>query len=320
MKNVLFKTLLILAFVSFINIQSVIAIPASVEKTARETGSVSTTDIKDSEADVIRRFSIKNKFQRSPESQIKSFYNNYIKYSEKNNVEKLKSLYSDSFVNNDGFDKETIFKMMEQSADAYKDITYNTVIDNIYVEGNYAVVDVHEFAMGTTTKKNIETDDFGLITSDLYYTDYLRKEGNKWKIISTYIKSEKVALKYGEAKSMPVDIIAPKSVPEGCEYDVKVNIESPDGVLVIGSIINDQIVFSHVQTKDVFKSVKSDVLERIVKANNNSNNEYVSSTIGITRASIEPPKLLFQMTGIAFVMSRVNVINKKNINTPEVVK
>ena len=123
-------------------------------------------------------------------------------------------------------------------------------------------------------------------------------------------KVEKVSLKYGEAKSMPVDITAPKLVPENCEYDVKVKIDSPDGVLVIGSIVNDRIVFPHSQKKDVFKSVKSDVLERVVRANNNGNNEYVSATIGITRASIEPPKVMFKMTGMAFVMSRVNIINE----------
>ena len=318
MKNSIFKTFLILAFMSLLNLQTVIAIPASAEQTARETGSVSTAEIKDNEADIIRRFSIKNKFQRSPENQIKSFYKNYIKYSEKNNVEKLKSLYSDIFVNNDGFDKQTIFKMMEQSSDAYKDITYNTSIENIYTEDNYAVVDVHEFAMGSTTKKNYETDDYGLITSDMYYTDYLRKEGNKWKIISTNIKSEKVALKYGEAKSMPVDITAPKTVPAGCEYAVIVSLESPEGVVVIGSIVNDQIVFPYVQKKDVYKSVKSDILERIVRSNTNKNNEYVSATIGITRASIEPPNLMFKMTGIAFIMSRVNVVENKKANIQEV--
>lgn len=317
MKNTFLKTLLIFTFIAFFALNSAEAIPASAEQTARETGSVSATEIKDSEADIIKRFSLKNKFQRSPENQIKSFYKNYIKYSETNNVEKLKSLYSDSFVNNDGFDKTTIFKMLEQSLDSYKDITYNTSIDKIYTEGNYAVVDVHEFAMGTTTKKNDEINDYGLITSDLYYTDYLRKEGNKWKIVSTNINNEKVSLKYGEAKSMPVDITAPKVVPEGCEYDVKVSIDSPDGVLVIGSIINDEIVFPYIQTKDVFKSVKSDVLERIVKANKNKNNEYVSATIGITRASIEPPNLMFKMTGIAFVMSRVNVFPQKKIDAQE---
>ncbi|MGM9993557.1 MAG: hypothetical protein ACI37R_02365 [Candidatus Avigastranaerophilus sp.] len=310
MKNCVLKTLLILSIILSFSVKAADAIPASAEQTARETGSVSTTDIKESEADIIKRFSLKNKFQRSPEAQIRTFYKNYVKYSEQNNEEKLKSLYSDVFINNDGFNKNTVFKMMEQSIDAYKDITYNSNIENIFAEDNYAMVDVHEFAMGSTTKKNNEIDDYGLITSDIYYTDYLRKEGNKWKITATVIKSEKVSLKYGEAKSMPVDITAPKLVPENCEYDVKVKIDSPDGVLVIGSIVNDRIVFPHSQKKDVFKSLKSDVLERVVRANNNGNNEYVSATIGITRASIEPPKVMFKMTGMAFVMSRVNIINE----------
>lgn len=312
MRTNILKTFFVLFTFCIVNMQTVFAIPASVEKNARETGVVSTSDIRDSEAEIIKRFSLKKKLQRSPENQIKSFYKNYVKYSEKNDAEKLKSLYSDSFVNNDGFNKSTIFEMMAQSADAYKDVVYNNNVEKIFTDGNYAVVDVHEFAMGTTTNKNEKINDYGLITSDMYYTDYLRKENNKWKIISTTIKSEKLLLKYGETKAMAVDITAPQMVPSGCEYDVKVSVDSPDGVLVIGSIVNDEIVYPHSQKKDVYRSVKSDVLERVVRANTNGRNEYVSATIGLTRASIEPPNVLFKMTGMALIMTRVNTAFDKS--------
>lgn len=312
MKKNILKSLFITVFILSINLNIANAIPAAAEKTARETGSVSATEIAEEEAVIIKKFSFKNKLQRSPENQIKSFYKNFFKYSEKDEVEKLKSLYSETFINSDGFNKNTIFKMMSESADVYKDITYSSNIEKISADENYAVVDVHEFAMGSTTKKNEEVDDYGIITSDLYYTDFLKKEGNKWKIISTRINNEKLALKYGEAKTMPVTITAPSLVPAGSEYDARVDIKSPDGVLVIGSIINEPIVYPQVKGKEVFRSVKSDILERVIKANNDNYNEYVSATIGLTRATIEPPNVLFKMAGMALVMSRVNVVSERN--------
>lgn len=310
MKNKIFKSLLVLLFAIFIFVQPSNAINPAPEKASQDV-SINPESVNDDEAEVIKRFSWKNRLQRSSEAQIKSFYKNFSKYSEKGDVEKLKSLYSDSFVNNDGFDKTTIFKMMIDSIDSYKDLTYKTDIEKINVEENYAVVDLHEFAMGSTSKQNANTGDYGLLSSDMYYTDYLQKEGTKWKIMSTEIKSERIMLKYGEAKNMPIDIYAPRLTPADTNYEVTVKLSSPDGVMVIGSIANEQILYPQVQKKDVYKPFKSDELSRVLKSNTDGNNEYATVTIGITRVSLEPPKVSFGMTGIAFVMSRVNVYNQK---------
>lgn len=314
MRNKVIKFLFVTLLMIIINVP-VQAIPAGADKAAKASVSINADQIKDDEAEVIKKFSFKDKFQRNPQAQIKSFYKDFNKYSEKNDIEKLKNMYSDSYINNDGFDKTIIFEMMTKAQDAYKDIEYTTTIENISVGGNYAVADIHEFAIGSTSNKQEEIDDYGLVCSDLYYTDYLKKEGNKWKITATNVKSEKVVLKYGETKSMPIEITAPTLVPAGNEYDVKVTTDSPNGVLVIGSIVNEQIVYPQVQKKDLFKSVKSGVLERVLKANTENHNEYAAVTIGVTRASIEPPQVVFNMTGMAFLMTRVNVYNKTvNLN------
>lgn len=286
------------------------AITAAAEKTEQLSATVNVTDISEDEADVIKKFSFRDKLQRSPQAQIKSFYKDFNKYSEKSDIEKLKNLYADSYMNNDGFDKKTIFIMMDKAKDAYKDVQYTTTLDKIVVNGNYATVDIHEIAIGTTTKKQEEINDYGLVSSDIYSTDYLKKEGNKWKIVSSEIKSEKVSLKYGETKNMPIELIAPEAVGAGSEYDVKVITKSPDGVLVIGSIVNEPVTYPQAQKKDVFKSVKKEVIERVLTANKDNKNEYAAVTIGVTRASIEPPRVVFDMTGMAFVMSRVNVYHK----------
>lgn len=294
------------------------AISSVAEKANDTSATIKQTEILESEAEIIKKFSIKDKFQRSAEAQIRTFYKNFNKYSQKNEIEKLKELYSESYVNNDGFDKHTIFTMAERAMGAYKDIEYKTTIENLKINGNYATVDVNEFAIGSTSKEHEEIGDVGLVASDLYYTDFLQKEGNKWKIIATHMKNEKVTLKYGEAKGMPIELTAPSMVPENTQYTVRIKTETPDGCLVVGSIVNEPIVYPQVQKKDNYRSVKAGSLERVLKSNKDGNNEYASVTLGITRATIEPPEVVFNMTGMAFVITRVNVFNKKSTQDKEI--
>ena len=56
-----------------------------------------TVDDDFEETDIIKRVSLRDKFKRSPEAQINSFFKKYNRYSSKNNIEKLKELYSDDY-------------------------------------------------------------------------------------------------------------------------------------------------------------------------------------------------------------------------------
>ena len=289
-----------------------IAVSAIPQKDINVIETVKLDDEECEETDIIKKISLRDKFQKSPETQIRSFFKKYNSYSAKNNLEKLKELYSDDYINNDGFDKETVFKMMEMASGAYKDVSYNTNIESINVSGNYAVVKAYESAKGETIKSIEKLKDTGSITSEIYYTDYLKKEGNKWKITATEITSEKVELKYGEAKNISVDVSAPLVVPAASEYEVSMKTQTPDGVLVVGSIVNEPIVFPQVQAKDVFRSIKTETLARILTANKDRNNEYATISIAITRAQVEPPSVVINMTGMAFIMKRVNVLSVNN--------
>ncbi len=269
------------------------------------------------EVDIIKRISLRDKFKRSPEAEINSFFKTYNRYTTKNNIEKLKDLYSDSFMNNDGFDKETVFKLMQMSSDTYKEVKYNTQILNMRIEGNYATVRVHETAMGETAKSLDKVGDTGTIISDVYYTDYLRKEGNKWKILSNIVEYEKVDLKYGEAKNFNVDINAPEYITEGAEYEVAVKTNLPSEIFTVASIVNERITFPQENAKDIFKPLKNDELSRLVKANTNNNNEYATVSLALTRANVEPDTVLLKMTGVAFVMKRVNILHLNKIKLEE---
>lgn len=307
-KKIIYSFVLFLSMF-FINSSMSFAITAMPKDTENISVSVEENDVKVKEKNLIQRIGLREKFKRSPESQIQSFFKKYTKYSEKNEFEKLKGLYSDVYLNNDGFDKQTLFKVMQQASAAYKNVDYNTEILSISVNGPYAVVKIHETATGETVEKASQVNDYGFITSDLYFSNYLRKEDGNWKIISSNIESEQVALKYGEARNMDVIIQSPQVIPQNSDYEVSVRIKSPDGVLVVGSIVNEPIKFPQEQAKDVLRAVKYEELARILKSNSDGYNEYTAVSLGLTRPRIEPPSVVIDMTGMAIVMSRVNVLN-----------
>ncbi len=270
------------------------------------------SDTSDKESYLIKQVSLRDKFKRSPEAQINALIKKYNKYSMSSDLEKLKKLYTDSYVNNDGFKLDTIMDMMKMSSAVYKNVKYKTEIMKINISENYASVKVKEIATGETVKELSNISGTGNIVSEICYTDYLQKVNNEWKISATDVTYEKVSLKYGEAKYMDVDISAPDYIPAGSEYEVDVKTILPGGSFVVGSIVNEDIVYPQKNKKDVYKNIKSDSLARILKANTANHNEYATVSIAITRAKVDPPKVNIDMTGAAFIMKRVNVFSAQN--------
>ena len=262
-----------------------------------------------SEKDIIKRLSIKDKLQKTPEVQIRDFIKKYNRYSEQNKFDKLKELDTENFVNNDGFDRETLFKMIQTATTSYKNIKYTTDIKEIKVNGKYATVKAHETASAQSDKISEKIDDTGIVVSEIDYVDYLVKEGNKWKIQVSEIQSEEVSMKYGEAKNMKVEINVPLCVSAGAQYEADVWANTPDGSFALGSIVNERITYPQDNVKDIFRAIKSEKLSRVLTANNKNDNEYVTVSIALTRAEVEPTAININMTGAAFAMKRVNVVS-----------
>ena len=123
--------------------------------------------------------------------------------------------------------------------------------------------------------------------------------------------SETVELKYGEAKNMNFIMQAPECVSAGSDYEVSVDIENntSDALFLVGSIVNEPIVYPQVQNKDVYRAIKKDSIARILNSNKDGNNEYATLSVAVTRAQIEPSAVVVNMTGMAFAMKRINVIS-----------
>lgn len=256
-------------------------------------------------------------FSVDPQQEIKSFFDKNTKYSNNHNVEKLKGLYAESYMSSDGFDKETYFNMIQKTWDTYPSVVYSSEIKDVCINGDYATVYVNESASGETKEAYENIQEKGKIDSKSYTIYYLQKFGKIWKVTSTDILQETTSLCYGDAKNLNINLSAPTQVKAGESYTATMNIDVPLGTFIIASLSNEPIIYPQGQPKDVFRNVKrGGVLERVFTANKDGNNEFSVASVGVTKAAIvDSQSISINITGMAFIMTRVNVLNVKNHNT-----
>lgn len=252
-------------------------------------------------------------FAADPQEQLTKLFENYTKYGNKHNLEKIKQFYDEKYVNADGFSYDTYFKLVNKTWDLYPDMKYTMDIQSIVVNGDYAIVQTKESAQGTETTTSEYLEDKGCIENSSEVVYYLKKYGNKWKIISDSIISEKTFVKYGEAKEVAFDVVAPGMIAAGEEYTVLFAAELPKDKILLGSITNEKITYPNERQKEVFRKLKEDgILERVVRANNEGYNEQAVVSVGITKTEINEEKdLKLSVSGVAFLITRVNVVQPK---------
>ncbi len=255
-------------------------------------------------------------FSQDPKEQIAKLFESYQKASNRHNIDKIKSFYSTKYVNSDGFNYDIYFKLIKQTWEMYPDMTYTTVVKSIEANSDYAAVQTYETALGTAKIPSEYLDDKGSIESCSQVIYYLEKEGNSWKIVSDSPISEKTFLKYGSAKNIPFDISAPRVAGAGAEYTVTLESSAPKDSIILGSITNEKITYPTEKPKEVFRKLKEDgILERVVTANKDGFNENAVVSVGITKAEItEEQEMKLNVSGVAFLMSRVQVISKKKFD------
>ncbi len=249
--------------------------------------------------------------KRSAKSEIYRLFRAHSRYTNAHQLEDLKNLYSDSYKNSDGFDKQVYFDMVKKTWNLYPDVRYYTFINDSYINDNYAVVQTKEYAIGKTPGVSENIKGQGLVQSESSSLYYLEKIGSDWKITSNSIIYEKTTLKYGDARWLDMTLEAPALIQPGQEYTATLKIDTPSNVYVLASLTAEPIVYPQAQPKEVFRTVKKDgVLERIFRANKDNLNEYSVASIGITKASItNPSSININITGMAFIMTRVNTTN-----------
>lgn len=251
-----------------------------------------------------------NRLYKSAYNDVKHVIDQQTVYTNKYDLDGLSSLYAKEFVNSDGFNKEVYFKLIKETWETYPDISYKTQINKIEVGENYATVYVDEVAVATSK----ETVEDLTVIGELYSTSkcvyYLEKQGSKWLISSEKVLDETSTLKYGDARYADIKLNVPKQIGAGKEYTASLNVVTPVNSVIIASISKENIVYPQTKSEDAFRKLTDNsVLERVFTSNKNNVNEYAVASVGITRAeSVSDTQAKIYMGGLAFIMTRINVI------------
>ena len=252
--------------------------------------------------------------QRQDVKQIKKLLEIHNNFANQHDLKNLSTLYADTYVNNDGFNKKVYFKSIEATWQACKDLTYTTDIIDIEITGDYANVNVIETAIGTVTD-TIEsmpvTGEIHSISTGIYH---LVKINDNWFISGETALSDESSLLYGDARFMNIEILAPAQVSSGETYTSTVKVDTDEKTFIMGSIDHDPITYPAGSPKNELRAMpQSQILERVLKANTDNLNEYTIASLAISKAKQTNEKnFQIYVAGLACVMRRVNVIPKNN--------
>ena len=256
---------------------------------------------------------------KNARNEVKDVFIKQDEYTNNHELDKLSSLYAKSFINADGFAKKIYFKLIKDTWETYPDIIYKTEIRDIRIDGVFATVQTYETALATTHEQSDTVDAYGELRSEANSLYYLQKFGNKWQITAEQVLDEKSQLKYGDARFIKMDLSAPKIVNAGDEYTASLDIDLLEGENAIASIENQEIIHPVGKPKETFRNItEQNELERVFKANVKNINEYATASVGIAKTEpYDENHSKVYVTGIAFLMTRVNVIPQNKFITPE---
>ena len=255
-----------------------------------------------------------NKIYKAEMKQIKELFKLHTTFANQHDIVGLKTLYDDKYINSDGFNKDAYFKSVQETWEECKDLTYQSRIISVDVNGNNATVNVEEFASGTIYDKLDTLSAAGEIHAKSASIYQLVKVNGKWLISGENMLSDESALLYGDARFMNIDLIAPNQVGSGEIYTTIVKADVDKNTLIIGSIEHDPVIYpSKVPNGPLRTMPKTNTLERFIKANSDNLNEYVVASLAISKSqTLDDNSTKIYMSGIACIMKRINVVPKNN--------
>lgn len=255
-----------------------------------------------------------NKINKNEIKQIKELFKLHTNIANKHDLEGLKSLYSDKYINSDGFNKEAYFASVKETWDECEDLTYSNKINTIEISGNNAVVNIEEFAVGTIYDKMDTLSATGEIHAKSSSIYQLTKINGKWLISGENMLTDESALLYGDARFMNIELIVPNQVASGEVYTTAIKTDADENTVIVASIEHDPVIYpSKVPNGPLRTMPKSNTLERYIKANSDNLNEYAVASLAISKSlGQDDNSTKVYMAGIACIMKRVNVIPKNN--------
>lgn len=257
-----------------------------------------------------------NKEFKNTQTKIKEVFTRQDEYTNDHDLKGLSSLYAPNFINNDGFNKDVYFNLIEKTWQNYPSIIYDSKIKEIRINGDYATVFAYETASATTMEQTENLKAYGELRSEANTIYHLKRIGDKWLIFAEAVLNEKSQLKYGDARFIKMNLSAPELINSGEEYTAFLNMELTDNESAVATIDRQEIIHPLKDADEAFRQLTDEnQLERVFKANNKNINEYATASIGIAKAeAFDTSKTRVYLSGVAFLMTRVNVIpNNKYI-------
>lgn len=253
-----------------------------------------------------------NKNNRQTIKQIKKLFEVHNRYANNHDLKNLEALYSENYINNDGFNKEIYFKSIEDTWASCSDLTYKTEIVSIEVNGDYANVNVIESANGTVTENLEFMNVSGEIHSKSTGIYHLEQINGKWYIKGETALTDESSLLYGDARFMNIELQAPSQVSSGETYTTTVKVDADENTFIIGAIDRDAVKYPSSTPKSELRAMpQSQILERLLTANTDNLNEYTVASLAISKAvNAGQENFNIYMAGLACVMKRINVIPK----------
>lgn len=254
------------------------------------------------------------KTEKREAKEIKKFFSKFIALANKHDVEAIKPLFIDSYMNNDGFNKEIYFKSVKETWEDCSDLTYKIKILSMDINGSFANVTIDEVATGTV----YDNTEIGPLAGEIHSKSreiyHLTKVSGQWLIAGETVISDESSLLYGDARFMNISLLAPSQVSASEEYTVTVKIDAEPDSYVVGSISQDPVTYPAVNSDPPLRVFpETQVLERVLKANTDNLNEYAVSSMAISKTrNVGIDTMRVYMAGLACIMKRVNVIPKNN--------
>ena len=179
------------------------------------------------------------KTEKREAKEIKKFFSKFIALANKHDVEAIKPLFIDSYMNNDGFNKEIYFKSVKETWEDCSDLTYKIKILSMDINGSFANVTIDEVATGTV----YDNTEIGPLAGEIHSKSreiyHLTKVSGQWLIAGETVISDESSLLYGDARFMNISLLAPSQVSASEEYTVTVKIDAEPDSYVVGSISQD---------------------------------------------------------------------------------
>jgi len=247
---------------------------------------------------------------RSDEVAVKKLLESQVKYANRTDFENFINTYDSKYVNSDGFNLDVYSSLIKDIWNTYDNIKYGIKISDIKIVDDKAVVDLIETSQANISMSKVYDGELKSSANTIYY---LEKTDNGWKVVSDKVLDETTTMLYGDAKDLDIKLSVPMEIEANKEYCATLEFVPPSETVAIASIASDIVEYPQKPTKEVFRAMPEDnILERLFTSNNQSSNEYVAASIGLTKTSVCNMGVNLNLTGFGYAIRRVNVIPDKN--------